>query len=169
MVVGLMSDTHGNRTLMGEIADLIRERFSADLIIHAGDTYADGQQLALSGHNVRSVPGPGCPQYDERDGTRTFVESYGGLRFACAHVESDLHWKELSAAVIITGHTHIARVERIGRSLYVNPGHLKSDSDNGELASFGIIHIGDQQVDATILEINGEVRTTLAVPRTSIG
>jgi uncharacterized protein len=169
MIIGVMSDTHGNRGLMHRIADDLVRESHADIILHLGDGYDDGEELIAAGHNVRIVPGLYCREYRDKDTPNTLVENFDGAKVACAHAEQDLRAKELCAAVILTGHTHEAMIEKIGRSLYVNPGHLKATPSRGEHPSYAVIEIADGLVRAAIHETNGRVRTEQSIPEPELG
>lgn len=168
MILGVMSDTHGNALLMNQVAAVLKDRFGAAIIIHAGDNYEDGQALEWAGYSVRRVPGLSCDAYFN-GAPRTFVEDFDGVTVACAHADHDLRARERAAAVVITGHTHVASLERLGRSLYLNPGHLKSSFDRGRRPSFAVVRIGETEVHASIHETDGALRAELRVSRDLIG
>lgn len=165
MILGVMSDTHGNRKLMHQAAGLLEAKLGAEVILHLGDDYTDACELARAGHTVRMVPGLWCPEYRNSRIPRQTVEEFDGVSVACAHADKDLRYRERAAAIILTGHTHAAEINRIGASIYVNPGHLKALRDRNQAASFATITISPETVRAAIHEILGGVRAELTVPR----
>lgn len=168
MILGVMSDTHGNRSLMHQVAHAMEAQFGVQVIFHLGDDYADAEELALAGRHVRMVPGLWCPGYhDGRIPTR-LLEEFNGLTVACAHAEKDLRHTERAAAIILTGHTHQAAVTPLGRSLYVNPGHLKTKVSRGERASYALVDIGPDEVRASIRELWGAARMEVAIQRANL-
>lgn len=169
MIIGVMSDTHGNRRLMHQVADLMKRTFQVELIVHVGDDYPDAQELRLIGHNVRMVPGLWCEEYhDPRVPKRLYIEC-DGISLSAAHAEKDLGAAELRATVVLTGHTHVAKIEKVGRSLHVNPGHLKHPKlDRGQAPSFAIITTSDESVHVAIRELDGAVRKHVSVPRSEL-
>ena len=169
MVIGVISDTHGNRGLMHRIADDLVRNAGAEIIVHLGDGYDDGEELIAAGHTARIIPGLYCREYRDKNIPNTLVETFDGVKVACAHAEQDLRGKERGAAVILTGHTHEAAIEKIGRSLYVNPGHLKATPSRGERPSYALIDIADGTVGAAILETNGRVRVEQSIPKSELG
>ncbi len=169
MVIGAMSDTHGNAALMQRAAERMTADFGVSTIFHAGDMYADGRLLRMSGFDVRIVPGLGCDEYFDTSIPRRISDTFNGTAIACTHAEKNLRAAEYAAAVIVLGHTHEARVEQLGRSVFVNPGHLKSDMDRGQRPSFATIAIEPDEVEVTIHEINGIVRTRETFRREDIG
>ena len=165
MIVGVISDTHGNRRLMHEVADYLEARHHAEVIIHVGDDYSDAAELALAGHTVRMVPGLWCPEYGDWKIPNRIVESLGGITISAAHAAKDLRAAELAASIVLTGHTHVACIERIGPSLHVNPGHLKSKMDRGQRPSYAVVDTSDDAVTVSIHELSGEVRHRVTVKR----
>lgn len=168
MIIGVISDTHGNRRMMHEVADYLTARHRVELIIHVGDDYADAAELAMAGHAVRMVPGLWCPEYTSGRVPKRIVETLGGITISAAHAAKDLRAAELAASIVLTGHTHVATIERIGASLHVNPGHLKSKFDRGQRPSYAIIETSDGAVTVSIHELSGDVRHRVMVNRAEL-
>jgi uncharacterized protein len=169
MILGVMSDTHGNLRLMQEVAEAMRDRFQVEVIFHLGDDYRDSESLISAGFTVHRVPGLWCPEYQDSRVSKRFIDTFDGISVACAHADKDLRYIERAAAIILTGHTHAARVELIGQSLYINPGHLKEPVCRNERASYAILAIDGDSVSATIREIGTHrVRSELRVSRSQL-
>jgi putative phosphoesterase len=151
-----MSDTHGNVEWMHRVADLMVEQFGVSLILHVGDDYPDAEQLDMAGHRVHMVAGLWCDAY-RSPRHRWFNETIGGVRIAGCHAVKDLRAVDRAADIVVTGHTHVAVVERIGATIYVNPGHLKKPKDRGQVPSFVTITI-DETITVRIHELDGSVR-----------
>ena len=162
--IGVMSDTHGNRPLMHAVADRLATEFMVETIIHLGDSYADAEELRFAGHPVLMVPGLWCPEYSSGRVRRFLVERIGGLLVAAAHTDRDLRTAFHEAAVVLTGHTHVARIVHADKRIHMNPGHLKGGIHRGETPSFGVIEIGPDAVRACIHEASGALREALEVP-----
>jgi putative phosphoesterase len=122
--VGLISDTHGH--LRPEVFDALA---GVERVIHAGDVedathLTDLEAIApvtavsgnVDGHAVRAV----APEEAEID--------VAGVRVALIHghqVHPDyrlLLARFPDARVIVHGHTHVPRCDRVGDVLIVNPG-----------------------------------------------
>ncbi len=169
MILGVMSDTHGHRRLMHQVAERLRDIHGASRIIHLGDDYEDAEELGMAGHEVRAVPGLWCRAYaDPRVPLRLF-ETYSGVRVACAHADKDLRSKERAADVVLTGHTHEAALERRGASVYMNPGHLSGKRNRGQAASYGLIAIDEEEIRFSILGHDGTLRDELRMARRATG
>ena len=165
MNIGVMSDTHGNRTLMHEVAERMEREFDTELLFHLGDDYADADELRIYGHDVRMVPGLGCREYGLESVPNRLVEKVDGVTFALAHADQDLTSEEWACSVIMTGHTHVAAIEDLGMSIRLNPGHLKRARDRSQAASFAIIQLDPAEIICRIHEANGQLRQERRFPR----
>ncbi len=123
MLIGLISDTHG--LLRPEVHEALA---GVELILHAGDVCSDTilDELALIAP-VRAVYG-NCDDPWMPGLSQEFTMELGGLRVHVSHGHEIGRPKprQIAAAydadVIVYGHTHIPVVERVGRTLVVNPG-----------------------------------------------
>jgi predicted phosphodiesterase len=66
--------------------------------------------------------------------------------------------RERGADIVMTGHTHVAKIEKRGEAIYLNPGHLKASFDRGQHPSYAIVGIAEDGLEITIHELNGDVR-----------
>jgi len=169
MILGVLSDTHGNHRLMFEVADLMRDTLEVTTLFHLGDDYDDAEQLAYAGYDVRKVPGLWCSEYHDGRIPNCLLEEFDGVTVAAAHADKDLRARERAAATVLTGHTHQPRIEKLGRSLYVNPGHLKSEKSRDCRPSFATIAIDETHVRAAIHRLDAKVRLTKTVLRSELG
>ena len=165
MIIGVLSDTHGNRRLMHRVADLMAARFDVGLFFHLGDNYDDAEELAAYGHEVRRVPGLWCREYHDPKTPNRVDETIEGATCCAMHAEKDLRAVDRGADIVLLGHTHEARIEAIGPSLWVNPGHLKAKPDRGRPPSFATVTIEPGRLRAAIHETDGRVRMEQTVPR----
>jgi len=167
--LGAISDTHGAIDLMYRVANEMVQRLGVKTIFHLGDTYRDAVRLAQAGFHVLMVPGLSCPEYHDHRVPKRLVESFDELKVGCAHAEKDLRAQQFAAAIVLTGHTHEARIELIGRSLFVNPGHLQDRVSRGERPSYGLIQISPTDVRAGIYETDHALRKQVIVERVYLG
>jgi putative phosphoesterase len=158
MVLGVISDTHGNVRLMHKVANLLAREFAAEVIIHLGDDYADAGQLEMAGHAVWAVPGLWCPEYHSYRVPKARVETVHGHRIAFAHAERDIALVQSGADLSLTGHTHTARIALEDGAINMNPGHLRRSKDRGEHASFGLVTLSEQEIICAIHEADGRLR-----------
>lgn len=118
MLVGIISDIHGNLSTQAEQA-----LAPCDLILCAGDVErpsilmeldAIAPTVAVLGNCDTSLRGMDIPF--------TASPRIGGVRFFMTHRPEDIGTPSEDVCVVVHGHTHIPREERIGNVLYLNPG-----------------------------------------------
>lgn len=131
MIVGIMSDTHGAKADIERAVRLIPD---ADCWLHAGDYSQDADYLAkLAGKKVYAAMG-NCDGYD----TPAKIDEYvtlgnrhiwitHGHHYDVKHTVRELvYWAEqYEADIVVYGHTHIPKIEKIGKKYFVNPGSAK--------------------------------------------
>jgi putative phosphoesterase len=159
MIIGVLSDTHSLN-----IPTPVVERFrTVDLIIHAGDI-CDAHTLKLLKKiaPTKAVGG----NMDESALKKVLplkeIITCGDLKIGVAHghigdVRDALKnvmssFKDDKMDVVIFGHSHQAYNERIGGTLYFNPGS-PNDVIKAKFFSYGLIHIEDGKIKAEIVKI----------------
>lgn len=154
----ILSDTHGDYPLAVRALD---EAGPVDQIIHLGDEIEDARLLEeITGRPLLKVAG-NCDlgSTDAREisctleGRRIFMTH--GDRYYVKSGLAGLREKgvEENAGIVLYGHTHVAAVEEIGGTLFVNPGCLSSKCRN---ASYATLTITPDGVAAEIKSVNGE-------------
>lgn len=116
--IDVISDTHGHLS-----PELLAAIDGCDLLIHAGDitSESDWAELEASVSEIRAVLGNNDWYYDygpEVGKINTFV--YEGVRFSVSHYHEML--PILESDVAVCGHTHRAKIERVGHCMVINPG-----------------------------------------------
>ena len=113
--VGLISDTHGKMR-----PEALMALSGCAVIFHAGDVCSEAvlEDLA-SVAPCHAVAGncdadPALPL--------TFQQEVGGVRFLIHHGHLPVEVMRFRPQVVVTGHTHVPKIERAGEVLYVNPG-----------------------------------------------
>ena len=170
MIIGVMSDSHGNIKLMQKAADLMLKKFKADAIVHLGDDYADAKRLDSKGKTVFAVPGMYEAAWDDQKIPHRLIRDFGGVSFMISHTPTrDKHDKhgdinperalsKYKAQVLLHGHTHKfgAALARDGL-IMINPGHLKGDSDRGAVPSFAVINVSGSDLKVSFISPEGEI------------
>lgn len=156
MILGVMSDTHGNTPLMLQAADRLCSEHGAEHLIHLGDNWEDQEWLYMSGYPVSGVPGLWCPEYRSRRIPKSRVDTFAGMQIAYAHDIQDLPPLPPSLELLLSGHTHRACIGRIEECSYMNPGHLKRLQDRGQPASYGLIVIEPQVMHLSLHYLDGK-------------
>ncbi len=155
MIVGVVSDTHGNQEGMLLLAAR-RKSLGVETLLHLGDDYRDLAALAQAGLEVLGVPGLFCPEYREpRIPNRQMVE-LAGLKFLLTHsetrhrydapgdVDPEMACYEVDA--VLYGHTHAPNLEERQGVVWINPGHLRERADRGHPPTFALLRISPSEL-----------------------
>lgn len=137
--IGILSDTHDNLPLIDEAVKRLN-RYGVGLVLHAGDyispfTVSHFKPLQVK---IIGVYGNNCAERKllkelfrdiGADLRGFFAEvSMEGLKIGLLHGHDEelLHAIIASCAydVVVYGHTHQTKVQRIGRTLVINPGEI---------------------------------------------
>ncbi|HVM45121.1 MAG TPA: YfcE family phosphodiesterase [Candidatus Thermoplasmatota archaeon] len=120
-LLGLVSDTHDNTLLAAQAASFFRER-RVDGVFHMGDVTSPDSLDPFEGLPLVVVRG----NNDEEPWPETWRQSFDGLALGATHGHQRAHLATLmdECDVVLHGHTHRRRAERVGRALIVNPGAL---------------------------------------------
>jgi len=152
MKIGVISDTHG--LLRPEALAALH---GSDYIIHAGDIgdaaiLAELSKIAL----VTAVRGNvDCDQWAQEIPETNVLEA-GGVSIYVLHDLQRLDLKPAAAgfAAVVSGHSHIPKLETRNGVLYFNPG--SAGPRRFQLpVSAGRILIGGGKVSAEIVELRG--------------
>ncbi len=155
-VVGVLSDTHGNRGMMFDAATALTQTHGAEFLFHLGDNYADADELRSGGHTVFAVPGLYCPEYGRASVPKRLTMTLDRISFACAHVYEALSASERSADVVLHGHTHKPEIVVRGGKIRFNPGHLAAEHSRGHPASYGLIVVEPERLWLRVLRMSGK-------------
>ncbi len=125
MKIGLISDTHDNLPLIKKAVEFFNSK-NIELVLHAGDFIAP--------FSIRPFEELNCPWrgvFGNNDGEREglskisqgrIVEPPLFLEFDSKKIALTHKFIDLEADVIVSGHTHISKVEKRDSTLIVNPG-----------------------------------------------
>lgn len=170
MIIGVMSDSHGNIAMMQMAADLMIDEFKAEVIVHLGDDYADTRKLDSRGRPLYAVPGMYEAAWEDQKISHRLIRQFGGVTFLMSHTSMrDSHDRtgdinpgralsRYGAQVLLHGHTHRFGVMRaVDGLIVINPGHLKSDSDRGAIPTFAVIEAKDPRVSVRFVGLDGKM------------
>lgn len=152
-LLGLVSDTHDNLPLARRAADFLRER-APDLVLHLGDICTADTVRLFDGLPVRFLRGNNdvdgaLPEALAASGLPPLADEWtgtlGGLRLAATHGHKRhlVHRHVGNADLLLHGHTHRRREERVGRTLVVNPGALHRCARR----TLALVRLPDRQVE----------------------
>jgi len=159
MIIGVLSDTHSFN-----IPNIVIERFkSVDLIIHAGDV-CDVQTLKLLKKiaPTKAVQGNMDESALKKELPVKEIIVCGDLKIGVTHghigdtrealKNAMSSFKNDKMDVVIFGHSHQALNERVGTTLYFNPGS-PNDLIKAKFFSYGLITIEAGKIKAEIIRI----------------
>lgn len=159
---GILSDTHiTSRTSLFD--KLITRAFhDCDIIFHAGDITDHNILSVFKGKTVHSVYGNMCSSITRQRFPAKKIVTVSGYTIALCHGAGQRHNIEdrmLSlfpeADCIIYGHSHQPVCKKNGSMLIINPGSFQCTNCYGAPASYAILTIDDNGLDAKLYKIDG--------------
>lgn len=165
MLIGLISDTHDNLSMVMKAVNRLNEE-NVELVLHAGDYVASFVIPKFKELRARMIGVFGNNDGDHNLLKKKFAENrrleirgdfadltIDGLRIALLHGNDTELLKALIETeffdIVVHGHMHVAGVHRKGRTLVVNPGEVC-----GYLTGKSTVAIVDtMNRDAKILEL----------------
>jgi len=170
MILGVMSDSHGNLEYAQRVCNIMVFKFGVEAIIHLGDDYADAKQLDSKGKTVYAVPGVYDASWGNKNVSHRLIKEFGGVVFLMSHTPTqdrqdrigDINpgraLSKYGAQVLLHGHTHrFGVMKAIDGLIVVCPGHIKSEKDRGAFPTFAVVEAGYPDVSVRFVSIDGEV------------
>ena len=163
-VIAVVSDSHGNADYVQHFLNDINS-FDIDFVYHLGDYYDDAQLIIDAGYSVIRVPGTWTRYYDDFRVDKRRFEDIKGWRFFLSHTPSmesldtsedydpQLVVEQQQCHVMLHGHTHCPSMVLKNGVLIINPGHIKASTDRGFPASYCMLTISEDQLDAEIYHL----------------
>lgn len=151
MRIGVVSDTHGS--LPASAADVLA---GVDRILHAGDVgtqrVLDDLEAIAPVTAVRGNMDTGELEWRLLD---TAVVRLEDTRALVTHKASSVIASGIPEGVtlVVSGHTHVPAIERIGEVLFVNPGSAGGKNRNGRGATAAIVDLGVTPIEARIIDL----------------
>ena len=134
MRIGIVSDTHRMEKYINRIIPYLKE---CDLIIHAGDNFADSKYIyQMTQKDIIAVKG-NCDFENVEDEIifdiedKTILLCHGdnyGVKYGIDAIEEKA--KDVCADIVIFGHTHIPIECKRDGILYLNPGSISIPRGN---------------------------------------
>ena len=136
-MIGIISDTHENERSIKKAVKIFKEK-NVEFVVHCGDIISPPMLEHFQGLNMRFVFGNND---GEKNGLNNKAKEFGfegiaeekefeykGKKFYVYH---GTNRNKLGDAIksnkydyVLTGHTHIKRDERVGKTRVINPGAL---------------------------------------------
>lgn len=139
-MIGIISDTHDNKGAIKKALDLFSD---CDLVIHCGDITSPDTVDLFSGSNIAFVKGNMDKSEDKiikkvNSIGGKYLGDYGSLQYkgktiGIIHGDDELRLESMINSgkfdLVLHGHTHKRRFEKIGNTIVINPGALSGSSD----------------------------------------
>ncbi|MGQ9689500.1 MAG: metallophosphoesterase family protein [Desulfobaccales bacterium] len=155
MVVGLVSDTHGNQQGMLLLAKRLKD-LGIKTVLHLGDDYRDFDTLTQAGLKVFGVPGVYCPEYRDPAIPNRLILELRGLKFLLTHTETrhkcdspddpDPEMACYEVDAVLFGHSHTPILKERQGIPWINPGHLRDRPDRGHPPTFALLHLSPPEL-----------------------
>lgn len=165
MLVGVVSDTHGNLGGMRCLAERLKAK-GASTLLHLGDDYRDAKTLGQLGMKVIGVPGVFCREYGDPRVPNRMVVELGGVKMLLTHTESrhkydapgdpDPRTLAPEVQIVLFGHTHNPALEWRQGVLWLNPGHLRDRRDRGYPPTFAVLALSPQEISIEIRRLEDD-------------
>ena len=162
MKIGVISDTHMPEKAKELPPELCKELGKCDMIIHVGDmvTAVVVRDLKKICPNLKAVYGNMDPDEVRKQFPEKEVIQAGKFRIGIKHGYGPPDrllslmkeaFKDDDVDMIIFGHSHNPVNEKIGKTIFFNPGS-PTDEIFAPFKSFGIIEINDK-IEARIVKL----------------
>lgn len=158
MLVGVLSDTHGQLQTIQEVSRQLKEA-GVELVLHLGDDYRDLEWFLAEGFRIIAVPGLYCPEFRQPQIPNLRLEEIGGVRFLLTH-SPEFSLSDLAAAaaapspqIVLYGHTHIPDLSDRNGILWLNPGHLKDRDKRGHPPSYALLRFEPARLTLQIIRL----------------
>ncbi|HHY41734.1 MAG TPA: metallophosphoesterase [Thermoanaerobacterales bacterium] len=153
MKIGVLSDTHGLKSIAEKALDNMGD---IDILLHAGDLVADARHFENKGYKVYFVAG-NCDGHIfeptekilEIQGKKIFLTHGHAYRVQYGYDKLFNRAKEISADIVVFGHTHVPENTYIDNILFFNPGSIVLPRGGGP-GTYGILEIIDGQINARL-------------------
>ncbi len=154
----IMSDTHGDKSIISKVKGYYP---NADVSIHCGDSeLVYGDEVFADFYYVRG----NCdrdPQFAEEQiihaEDRIIYVTHGHLYNVKSTLMSlSYRAQEVNAHIVCFGHSHLLGAEKIGETLFVNPGSLTAPRGRKE-KSFIVMELSGNDVLVNCLDENNNL------------
>lgn len=164
ITVGILSDTHMDSANDSFVRQCVTAFAGCDVIIHAGDLTGLSVLTAFKGKETHAVCGNMCNLVTRQalpvkkqivlSGYTIGITHGAGVRH---NIEERVFDIFPAVDCIIFGHTHIPVCRKIGHTLLINPGSFRGTGRYGAAGTYGLLHIDDNGLNASIHSLPGQL------------
>jgi hypothetical protein len=165
MLIGLVSDSHGELKNLKDAAWKLAYNWHVKLLAHLGDECEDVDAIRDMRLEIIEAPGVYCREYQDPAIPNRVLKELEGQRILFTHT-AETHKNDLPADpdpqqlalkhevdVVAFGHTHIPEAKLENGVLWVNPGHLKDTDKKGHAPSFALLDIDEHNARALLFDL----------------
>ncbi|MGI6486086.1 MAG: metallophosphoesterase [Thermoanaerobacterales bacterium] len=162
MLIAVLSDTHG---YLHYAEQVLKQLNGIDLLLHAGDFVSDARKLKKTlGCNILCVSG-NCDfcamepkeRIVEFEGVNILITHGHMYKVKYGYERLLKRAKEVSAKIVVFGHTHKSENVTIDNVLLLNPGSTVFPRDGGNY-TYAILNIKDGKAESRICTIKSSRR-----------
>jgi len=152
----VLSDTHNNQLTLRKVFENEQDYTH---IIHLGDNYDDLKHNydLTDNKEVFRVPGLYHAGYTDGSIPAILEVEIENWQFALAHNVEDLLKTKMPADIYLYGHTHHSNYDHIDDRHFINPGHLKSETDRGHRASYAVLKLDENNAELQFKHLDGNI------------
>lgn len=158
----IVSDSHG---LDQELLTIFNRHQDVDIAFHCGDSQLTGSAESL--YPYRVVKG-NCDYGN--DFSDEVMEEFGTFRILCVHghrqdVKYSLdqlihHADQKNAAIVLYGHSHVAKAEQRDGKLFINPGSIRMPRHRPE-KTYAVLTLENGRFTVDFHDLTGETINAL--------
>jgi uncharacterized protein len=162
MLLGILSDSHGNLEAIQKVADCFLAA-KVQQVLHLGDDYLDILFFEAANLKALAVPGLYCPEYRDPTIPNRRIENLSGVKIMMTHSpeaskfdqpgDLDPAGASVDVDIVLYGHTHIPSIQEKQGVLWVNPGHLKAHDRRGYPLSYALMHLTPPTIAVRIVAL----------------
>lgn len=171
--IGVVSDSHKNFKNLQKAVDFLVADRKINMLFHLGDFYEDLDNIENMNADLKifKVPGTQNYRYNDQATVKRIKMRIGKIEFMLAHVprkhQADLPDDyEIENSIVtgniqalLYGHTHQYDIfyNNITNILYINPGHLKDNDEQGTPPTFAHITVSENRITIRIYNLINEI------------
>ena len=135
----IISDTHENHKLLEKV---LIDNQNCKYLIHLGDEPDDLEYHCDLIANMQVFSVQGLFHHKWTCETACIKFKIKDIWFVIAHTPQDLILQEQNS-IYCFGHTHNRHFEKNPNGVFLNPGHLKKETDRGEVAGYATLEVSN--------------------------
>jgi len=151
----IISDSHNNQKLLRTVLEREKE---IDIVFHLGDYYndTDSNPDLFSNSILIRVPGLYHEGYINGSLPKSQIVSICNWYFLLCHTAEIInpeHYPDID--IFCFGHTHRKEFLQKNSKYFINPGHLKNETDRNCPATYAYLEITEEKLELLFKDING--------------